>query len=112
MLSYISALIAVPDLIVPNIPHEIHTARFPLWSPRFLRESEVRLCDEAIADLTSKRQGILANTFTDPKSADFIAKVINLIEQGQSDEAVEMIRSLGSKKESITALRALFNHWC
>ena len=49
----------------------------------------------------------MANTFTDAKSDDFIAKVIKLIEQGESDKAVELIRSLEDKKESITALRAL-----
>jgi hypothetical protein len=52
----------------------------------------------------SKGQGILA---TEPQSADFITKVIKLIEQGQTDEAVELIRSVEDKEESLTALRIL-----
>jgi len=69
--------------------------------------SAVRLYDEHGVELMSKGQGILANMVTDPQSTDFIAQVISLIEQGESDKAVALIRSLEDKQESITALRTL-----
>jgi hypothetical protein len=43
----------------------------------------------------------------DTANDDFITQVMNLIEQGQSDKAVEMIRALGENKEAIPALRTL-----
>jgi hypothetical protein len=55
--------------------------------------------------LTVERAGVILAT--EPQSADFITKVIKLIEQGQTDEAVALICSVEDKEESLTALRIL-----
>lgn len=52
----------------------------------------------------------MTNTVNDPQSDTFTAKVIQLIEQGEGDQAVEMIHLLGETKESVPVLRALVNN--
>lgn len=49
----------------------------------------------------------MGNGVSEPVNDEFITQLMSLIEQGQSDQVVEMIRALEDKKEAITALRAL-----
>lgn len=49
----------------------------------------------------------MGNGVSDGVNDDFITRAMSLIEQGESDKVVEMIRSLKDKKEAITTIRAL-----
>ena len=49
----------------------------------------------------------MVNSLSETENDDFMAKVVSLIDDGQLDNAVEILRSLEDTKESISALRAL-----